>query len=388
MNHPQSAQRRLIYASQFIDDLVEMRTQFLLCKGFVDAGWEVELRTLAGAIPQQQTRAWGTVPIEVMTGSSRFARLLKLSLFVLLRKRTHFVLSWVWDWHGYALALARRLAGSPYAVLLDSYPHRASYHGESIFTLVRLELRYGFVLRNADVIIAETPAAYEAAQRHTRAHVILAAPGHWLHDLQGIEEEWRKEDRLLVRNPTILFTGRLIRGKNIHHLIYVFTRIADDFPHWKVDIIGPATDQEYALSLQEQTRQFGLEHRVRFLPAMTGSELFYSYRTSSIYCFPSQSEGFPSTILEAMYFGGAIVASHVGSISYQLDEGRCGLLCPPGDLNALEEHLIHLMSSETIRQRLIASARERCIERFVWDAHFPHILQAFENAFDEAMAGK
>ena len=375
MNTLQHAQSHLVYASQSIDESVEMRAPYLLCKGFINAGWGVEFLTIAQPQNRNLSSAWGVAPITKVSGKTRAEKLLKLSLRLFCRPRRHFVVTWVWDWHGYALALARCLIGSPYAVVLDSYAHRATYHGKSLFTQLRLEARYGFVLRNADVIIAESPTAYEAARQHTNAHVILAPSSYWLSDLQAHEQNWREEE--CTRRPVILYTGRLVESKNIHHLVAAFAQVAAKFLEWSVEIVGPATDETYVLRIQQQVRQLGLEGRVRLLPAMTGGELHRKYKTSAIYCLPSQSEGFPSTILEAMYFGGAIIASNVGSISYQLDDG-CGLLCELGDDFALTSCLTQLMNSEANRQMLMDAAKQRFLEKFTWEAHFHNILHSFE----------
>ncbi len=70
---------------------------------------------------------------------------------------------------------------------------------------------------------------------------------------------------------------------------------------------------------------------------------------------PTYHEGIPTTILEAMYFGGAIVSGNAGFISYQLDDGACGLLFKGGDVAALREHLQQLMASPQLRDAVHAA---------------------------------
>lgn len=108
-------------------------------------------------------------------------------------------------------------------------------------------------------------------------------------------------------------------------------------------------------------------------PSLTGEALYRRYHQTSIYCLPSTGEGFPSTILEAMYFGGAIVAGNSGYVSYQLDDGRCGRLFRPGDIDALTEELTLLISSPEKRLECMKAARERVEMEFVWERHFDQL---------------
>ena len=88
-------------------------------------------------------------------------------------------------------------------------------------------------------------------------------------------------------------------------------------------------------------------------------------------------EGMPTTIHEAMYFGGAIVAANSGVISYQLDGGDCGLIFEPGDIDCLTGHLETLMSSEMEREKFLKKAQKRLLEVFTWERYFDSIKSTF-----------
>lgn len=88
----------------------------------------------------------------------------------------------------------------------------------------------------------------------------------------------------------------------------------------------------------------------------------------------------PTTILEAMYFGGAIVAGISGAVAYQLGNGRAGLLHQPGDLDTLTSHLHTLMASAETREAYMAQARQRMTHLFVWERYFPQLAHIFAEA--------
>jgi glycosyltransferase involved in cell wall biosynthesis len=117
---------------------------------------------------------------------------------------------------------------------------------------------------------------------------------------------------------------------------------------------------------------------VRLLPGITGEALYRRYREISIFALPSEGEGMPTTITEAMYFGGAIVAGISGSVQYQLDNGRCGCLHNASDLNLLSDHLQTLMASNALRETYMILARNRMLSLFVWEQYFPELEFQFQ----------
>src|SRR2546430_7501895 len=64
-------------------------------------------------------------------------------------------------------------------------------------------------------------------------------------------------------------------------------------------------------------------------------------------------DGLPTVLREAMALGTPVIASRIAGIPEALDDGRCGLLVPSGDLEALADAIARLL------QHAIASARDR-----------------------------
>lgn len=70
-------------------------------------------------------------------------------------------------------------------------------------------------------------------------------------------------------------------------------------------------------------------------------------------------------VLEAMVAGNAIVASMTGGIPEAIDDGRDGLLVPPGDVTRLSGALRLLLSDLALRSRLGTAAAVRAHREFV-----------------------
>jgi glycosyltransferase involved in cell wall biosynthesis len=370
----------ITYVIPYFDETGPMRAPYLICRGFVDAGWKVEIATISSPRNVHIDVAWDHVPVRKVDGFNRKIKLLKLAAKLLKRRDAHVVLTWVWNLHCFALMISKVLFRRPYALALDTYTHFSPWDTNGLLSKLRLELRYGLVMRNADVILAEFPLCFEHAKRYIKGPEVLLVPVcFWEKDLRDIETRWAEEDYRPEREPIIFYAGQIIKRKNIHDLIEAFSRLSQRFPEWRLEIRGPVRDPSYSASLQDSAKRHGLDDRIDFLPSLSGESLYRRYRATSIYCLPSAGEGMPTTIHEAMYFGGAIVAGTSGAVSYQLDDGNCGLLHNPGDVDCLTEHLETLMSSETERENYMRKARERLLQVFTWERYFDLIEGTFRH---------
>jgi glycosyltransferase involved in cell wall biosynthesis len=102
---------------------------------------------------------------------------------------------------------------------------------------------------------------------------------------------------------------------------------------------------------------------------------------ADLFVLPSRSEGQPMAVLEAMAHGLPVIAGAVGGIPELLDHGRCGLLIPPGEVDALVEALRRLLTEPHTRADLGAEARRRVLAEFDIDV----VWRRFEALYEEAV---
>jgi trehalose synthase len=97
-------------------------------------------------------------------------------------------------------------------------------------------------------------------------------------------------------------------------------------------------------------------------------------RGSDVVVQKSLEEGFGLTVTEAMWKGRAVVASGVGGIPEQLEDGRTGmLLADPGDLAAFGSAVAGLLADHELRDALGTAAREAVREQFLHDRHLAQL---------------
>lgn len=99
-------------------------------------------------------------------------------------------------------------------------------------------------------------------------------------------------------NYVMIAVGRLTTQKGFHKLIEVFAELNSRIDNWGLVILG---EGELRSSLEQLIRQYNLENKV-LMPGVVGN-LGDWYQKADLFVLPSQYEGFPNTLVEAMAYG-------------------------------------------------------------------------------------
>lgn len=125
----------------------------------------------------------------------------------------------------------------------------------------------------------------------------------------------------------------------------------------KVRFIGADTGDGYMTRCRELAEELDVASQVQFSGFVDAIEA--SYADADVFVLCSHREGLPMSILEAMRAGKPVVASDVGGISEQIEEGVCGFLVPVDEPTDLAEKLAVLKRDPTLRERFGRAARAR-----------------------------
>jgi glycosyltransferase involved in cell wall biosynthesis len=82
----------------------------------------------------------------------------------------------------------------------------------------------------------------------------------------------------------------------------------------------------------------------------------------------------PLKVYEYMAAGLPVVASRIGQLRRLIDHGVTGLLCPPGDADALTSALEQLRTDPQLRVRIGRAARAKVLGRYTWEAVATRVL--------------
>lgn len=115
--------------------------------------------------------------------------------------------------------------------------------------------------------------------------------------------------------------------------------------------------------------ELGLAHRVDFVWGLDDDAVAGLMASAEVACVPSLYEGFSLPAVEAMASGTPLIASDTAALPEVVGrDGTCGVLVPPGDVEALAKAIEDLLGDPARRAAIGAAARRRAEEKFSWTA--------------------
>ncbi len=101
--------------------------------------------------------------------------------------------------------------------------------------------------------------------------------------------------------PRILIFGRVMKEKGVEDGILALSKILKLGLDFKLTIQGPCDDEAYLAILKNMTKENEWEEKIQFLPGTT--DVASVYQNHDLLLFPSYGEGFPNTLVEALWSG-------------------------------------------------------------------------------------
>jgi glycosyltransferase involved in cell wall biosynthesis len=171
----------------------------------------------------------------------------------------------------------------------------------------------------------------------------------------------------------VLSVGRLSKEKAHDQLLRAFARLSRAGLATAALVI--AGDGPERLTLKRLADRLGLDGRVHF-EGHQGNVWPY-YHSADVIALPSDSEGSPIALLEAMAAAKPIVATSVGGIPEIIEDHRTGILVPPRDPGALADALAHVLRKPLLASNLGRQAQAEVRRRFHIEARMSALFDVY-----------
>jgi len=169
----------------------------------------------------------------------------------------------------------------------------------------------------------------------------------------------RFQDDTEKKDIILLHIGRFQPQKNHLLLIKAYEIAKKEYPSISLWLVG---DGPLRGRVEKLVKEKGFERNVKFLGVREDVAKLLS--EADVFILPSDWEGVPLSILEAMAASKPVIATSVGGVPELVENGVSGILVPPGNPEALAKAILHLANDPDLRQRMGKAGQKIAIERF------------------------
>ncbi|AGK05088.1 group 1 glycosyl transferase [Meiothermus ruber DSM 1279] len=258
-------------------------------------------------------------------------------------------------------------------------------HGTDV-TLVGREPAFAkttqHAVRSSDAVTAVSRALAEEARAQLGVEREIEVIYNWV-DPERFQPNKDPAYRARFAQPEeaiVLHVSNFRAVKRPLDALRVFAGILEQMPA-RMLMIGDGPLRQECMELADELEIAG---RVQFLESTPSIEKFMS--VADLLLVPSEQESFGLVALEAMASGVPVVASRVGGLPELIEEGKTGFLRPMGDIPAMLEASLEILTNRARRRAMGEAARARAIEHFRPEVVLPRYLEVYERTLERNLA--
>lgn len=176
----------------------------------------------------------------------------------------------------------------------------------------------------------------------------------------NIEESLEHSDTKSADQQIVIGTiSRLKAEKGHKYLLEAFARVVKDYGNIQLLIVG---EGELGKELEDLALALGIKDKVTFTGYQSDTAKYY--RAMNIYVCSSLAENLSISILEAMNFGKAIIATNIGGTPELIKDGNTGILINSKSAEEIYLALLRCIHDPKLRKSLGENARQYAKENY------------------------
>lgn len=173
----------------------------------------------------------------------------------------------------------------------------------------------------------------------------------------------------------LLFLGRIVPEKGLRYLIEAYKELHTDK---KLVIAGGSSDTDDFMQ-EIQTLATG-DDRIIFTGFVAGQALEELYSNAYLYLLPSDLEGMPLSLLEAMSYGNCCVVSDIAECSEVVEDKA--VTFQKSNVQDLKEKLQRLCDDPATVQKYKNEAADFICSKYNWDEITQKTLEVYEDRYE------
>ncbi len=270
--------------------------------------------------------------------------------------------------HSTAAQLARGVTGIPYITTL---------HGSDV-TILGVDPAYERVntmsVESSDAITAVSQfmadQAHKAMGIEKEIHVIPNFVDHVKYQPAPCELIESRDDN----DITLIHVSNFRPVKRVEDIVYSMCVLTKEVPNARLILVGDGPDRHRVerlidkLDLKKNIRLMGYRNDIPEL-----------LRCADALVMASETESAPLTILEAMSIGLPVIASKVGGIPEQIQDGHNGFLVPVKRPGAIAEAAMKLNADTKLQMKMAENARKTVLEKYTVDKVLDQYMKVYNS---------
>lgn len=220
-------------------------------------------------------------------------------------------------------------------------------------------------VKHADEIIVLSRRVQEYFQKEYGRETVFIPNGVMkpeLREAKEITKKWK-----LTKDSYVLFLGRIVPEKGLRYLIEAWKEIKTDK---KLVIVGGSSDTEEFMNKLKKEGE-----AIIFTGFQQGRALEEFYSNAYIYILPSDLEGMPLSLLEAMSYGNCCIVSDIAECA-EVVEDRA-VIFPKGNVDNLRRTLQELLDDRVRVEKYKRSAAEFVCSKYNWNDVVDKTLEVY-----------
>ena len=173
----------------------------------------------------------------------------------------------------------------------------------------------------------------------------------------------------------IIHTSNFRKVKRVEDVVRVFGKVREKM-NVKLLLVGDGPERQ---NIEQLCRDLNLCEGISFLGKQDAVEEVLSI--GDLFLMPSETESFGLAALEAMACEVPVVSSNAGGIPELNIDGKTGFMCNVGDVDAMAEKALYILSDDERLKTFKYNARQRALE-----FHIDKIVPQYERMYEEVVA--
>jgi glycosyltransferase involved in cell wall biosynthesis len=185
-------------------------------------------------------------------------------------------------------------------------------------------------------------------------------------------------DKIKVKKygkPTICTAARLVGYKRVDHLIHAFSKVQKKLPEAQLIIMGDGPEK---MRLTKLSNTITTQNSVHFLGTLSQVKVWREMKRAHVFCLPSTVEGFGLVTIEAMACGLPYVNADIPVNREITHGGKGGYLYEPGNIEALSQALLDLLTNARLRDQKSRQGSALC-KHYEWQLIASQTVQAYSH---------